>query len=168
MNNELNRFFHRETVRDSGVAEGKVIRQRGGIGVYAHVRVAVDALVRGHGNVLSWHAGLNIPAKFASAVAHGVQDAMNAGVLAGLELTDVHVSIEDGSWHEEDSTSDAFREAAEHAVAQALRQAHPLILQSVSSVSIIVPTELAARVQATSASQGGQDILVSCQINKLQ
>jgi hypothetical protein len=36
MNNGLNRFFFRETVRDSGISEGKVIRQRDDIGVYAH------------------------------------------------------------------------------------------------------------------------------------
>jgi hypothetical protein len=42
-----------------------------GIGVYAHVRIAVHALDRGQGNVLAWNAGLNIPAKFAPAVAQG-------------------------------------------------------------------------------------------------
>jgi len=156
MNNELNRLFYRETVRDSGVGDEKVIRQRGGVGVYAHVRVAVHALRRGQGKVFAWSAGLNIPARFVRAVAQGVQDAMNAGILAGLELTDVHATIEDGSYHEGDSTSDAFREAAGKAVAQALLQAQPLILEALSSVAVTVPPGLVAAVEATVASYGGQ------------
>jgi elongation factor G len=156
MNNGLNRVFFRETVEGSGVGEGKVIRQRGGVGVYAHVRVAVHALSRGRGKVFAWNAGSNIPAKFAPAVAQGVQDAMNAGVLAGLELIDVHASVEDGSYHEGDSTADAFREAARKAAAQALREAQPLILEALSLVSITVPVEFIAEVQATLTSHGGQ------------
>ena len=45
MNNGFDRLFHRETVQASGVGDEKVIRQRSGIGVYAHVRVAVHALI---------------------------------------------------------------------------------------------------------------------------
>jgi translation elongation factor EF-G len=86
MNNGLDRFFYRETVQGSGVGEGKVIRQRNGLGVYAHVRVEVRALDPGQGTVFAWNAGLNIPAKFAAAVTQGIRDAMNAGVSAGLEL----------------------------------------------------------------------------------
>lgn len=158
MNKGLNRIFFRETVKDSGVGEGKVIRQRGGVGVYAHVRIAVHPLGRGQGKVFAWNTGSNIPAKFAPAVAQGVQDAMNAGVLAGLELIDVHASVEDGSYHEGDSTADAFREAAEKAAEQALREAQPVILEALSLVSITVPVEFAAVVQATLASHGGQVI----------
>jgi elongation factor G len=156
MNNGLSRSFYRETVRDSGVADEKIIRQRGGMGVYAHVRVAVHALSRGQGTEFAWGAGLNIPARFASSVIQGLQDAMDSGVLAGLEMTDVHASIESGSYHEEDSTADAFREAAEKATAEALRRAHPIILEALSSVSITVPEEFIAAVEATVASYHGQ------------
>jgi elongation factor G len=155
MNNGLNRVFYRETVRDSGVGDEKVIRQQGGIGVYAHVRIAVHALARGQGKIFAWNAGLNIPAKFAPAVAQGVQDAMNAGVLAGLELTDVHTAIEDGSYHEVDSTTDAFREASEEAAIAAFRQAHPMILEAWSLMKITVPVEFVSAVEAMVTSRGG-------------
>lgn len=158
MNNELDRVFYRETVRNSGIGERKVIRQLNGISIYAHVPVAVGALSPGRGNVFSWNAGLNIPAKFAPAVIRGAQDAMNAGALAGLQLIDVHVSIEDGSYHEVDSTSEAFREATEKAVGQALHQAGPLLLESISSLSITVPQEYAARVRTTVASRGEEEL----------
>ena len=156
MNNGLNRSFYRETVQDSGVGDGKVIRQRGGIGVYAHVRVEVRALNRGLGTVFAWNAGLNVPAKFAPAVWKGIQDAMNAGVLAGLELSDIYASVEDGSYHEVDSTADAFREAAEKAATEAIRQARPIILEALSMVTITVPVNFLEAVEATVTSHGGQ------------
>ncbi len=156
MNNGLDRSFYRETVQDSGFGDGKVIRQRRGIGVYAHVRVEVRALSPGQGTVLAWNAGLNIPAKFAPAVTQGIHDAMNAGVCAGLEVTDVWASVVDGSYHEEDSTADAFREAAGEAAAEAIRQARPVILEALSLVTVTVPLDFAEAVEATVASYGGE------------
>ncbi len=156
MNNGLDRSFYRETVQDSGVADGKVIRQRGSLSVYAHVRVEIRALNRGQGTVFAWNAGLNIPAKFAAAVTQGIQHAMNSGVSAGLELTDVCASVEDGSYHEEDSTADAFREAAEKAATEAIRQAGPVILEALSLVTITIPASFVEAVEATVALHGGE------------
>ena len=158
MNGELSRALYRETVQGRGVGEAKIQRQVGGSGVYAHVRVAVEALNRGRGNIFSWDARATIPARFASAVVEGIDDAMKAGVLAGFELTDVHVSVEDGSYHEEDSTSDAFREASHEAVTLALREAQPLMLEAYSTVRAIVPGKLAAAVQAVMGLQSGEAV----------
>lgn len=154
MDTELDRFFFRETVRDSGTGEGEVVRQRGGIGVYAHVRVSVHALARGQGTVFAWNAGLNIPAKFAAAVSQGVHDVMRTGVLAGLELTDIRASVESGSYHDVDSTADAFREAAERATTDAIRQARPMILEALSAVSVTAPSKLLNGVEKIFASHG--------------
>jgi elongation factor G len=156
MNNSLNRYFYRETVRGSGVSDGKVIRQSGGIGVYAHVRIAVRSLNRGQGTVFAWNAGLSVPARFVPAVAQGVEDAMNAGELAGLQITDVHTSIEDGSYHDIDSTANSFKEAAEMATREALRQAQPLILEAWALVTISVPEDLIVAVQNAARLHGGK------------
>jgi elongation factor G len=147
MNEGLNRLFYRETVRESGVGEGKIVRQRSGIGEYAHVCVTVHSLSRGEGTVFAWNAGLSIPAKFVPAVAQGVEDAMNTGELAGLQITDVHASVEDGSYHSIDSTASSFREAAEMATREALRQAQPLILEAFALVTVSVPEELVVNVE---------------------
>jgi elongation factor G len=80
---------------------------------------------------------------------------MNAGVSAGLELIDVQASVEDGSYHETDSTADAFREAAERAVAEAIRQAGPLLLEAMSSMTITTPVNSVEAVQATVDLHGG-------------
>ncbi len=125
MTASLNQAFHRETVLGSGVGDERVVRQHGSLGVYAGIRVEVRSLARGKGTVFAWNAGANIPARFATAVAQGVRDAISTGVLAGLELTDVLVSVEDGSYHEEDSSEAAFREVTQRATTAALRQAIP-------------------------------------------
>ena len=154
MNDRLNRSFYRETVRDSGSSNGKVVRQSGGQGVYAHVQVTISALARGQGTVLAWNAGPNIPAKFVPAVLDGIHMAMNAGILAGLELTDVQISVDDGSYHDVDSTMDAFREAADNAVTEAIRQARPIILEALSKVTVTVPSKFIDFVEARMKSRG--------------
>jgi elongation factor G len=156
MDSKLSRFLYRETVRDSGGGDEKIIRRDGTGHVYAHVRVTARALNRGKGTVLAWNAGPNIPARFASAVIRGIQDAINNGVLAGLEVTDVQVSVESGSYHEEDSNEDAFREAAGKATTEALRQAHPVILEALALVTAAVPSELVSTVEKTVLAHGGK------------
>jgi elongation factor G len=156
MTSQINRFFHRETVHDSGIADGKVIRQRGSSGVYAHIQIEVRALKRGQGTMVAWNAGLNIPAEFVLAVLQGIQDTMNTGVLAELELTDISVSVHDGSYHEIDSTADAFREAASTAFIEAIQQAHPIILEAISLVTVVVPMSPVQAVDLALTSYGGQ------------
>ena len=154
MNDGLNRSFYRETVRDSRSADGKVVRQRDGKGEYAHVQVTVRGLTRGHGTALAWNAGPNIPVKFAPSVLEGIHLAMNTGVLAGLELADVHISVDDGSYHDVDLTKDAFREAADKAVTEAIRQARPIILEALSKVTATVPEKFIDLVEARMKSRG--------------
>jgi elongation factor G len=139
MNSQFNRRFYRETVAGSGAGEGRVICHRGGRDLYAHVKVAVHALGRGQGRAFAWNAGTGIPARFASAIAEGIENALNAGVMEGFEVTDVQMSVEDGSYHDVDSTEATFREAAEKATTDALRQAHPLVLEAVVSVRVDAP-----------------------------
>jgi elongation factor G len=156
MSGSLNRTFHRETVVGSGVGDERVVRQREGTRVYAGIQVEVRPLARGKGTGFAWNAGANIPARFAVAVARGVQDAISAGVLAGLELTDVFVSVEDGSYHEEDSTEAAFREVAQKATLAALRQAHPTVLEAISICRATCPKEYASAVDGSFSSVEGE------------
>jgi elongation factor G len=154
MNMGLNRNFYRATVQHSGVGEGRIIRRRDGIDVYAYVRVEVRALGRGEGTIFAWNAGLQIPAKFVRAVSEGIQDALTT--LDGLELTDIRTSVEDGSYHDQDSTADAFREAAEEASREAVQHASPMILEAWSLVTITVPENFAAAATATVKSYEGE------------
>jgi elongation factor G len=154
MNSGLNRLHYRETIQGSGAGEGKVIRRRGGVGVYANVRVAVRALKQDEGTAFIWNAGSAMPADFAPAIFEGIRNVLNAGVLAGLEITGIHITVEDGSYHEVDSTADAFREAAEIAAAEAIRKAGPIVLEAISMVTVTVPDQFSETVELTLASRG--------------
>lgn len=156
MDRGTDRNFYRETVQNSGVGNVKIIRQRNGVGVYAHVRVEIHPLNLGQGAIFTWNAGLNIPARFVDAVSQGIHDAMNAGTLAGFELTDVSVTVADGSYHDVDSTAEAFREAADKATREAVFQGGPVILEAQSYVTIHVPDSLVAAAEAALRAREGR------------
>src|SRR5437763_2386575 len=141
MSSSLDRAFYRETIRNSGLGEQKIIRPRGRSGEYAHVRVSVHPRDRGQGIAIAWNAGSGIAARFAPSVLQGVQAALNSGGLHGYELTDLYASVEGGSYHDGDSNVDVFREAAEKATLQAIGDAGPVLLEATLSVTVAVPEE---------------------------
>src|SRR5262249_29196871 len=154
MTGSLNRAFHRGTVLGSGIADEKIVRQRGSTGLYAGIRVEVRSLSRGRGIAFGWNAGANIPSRYAAAVTQGIQDAISAGALAGLEFTDVLVSVEDGSYHEQDSTEAAFREVAEKATIAAFRQAQPTVLEAICVCRAVFSTQYASAIREISSEEG--------------
>jgi elongation factor G len=152
---ELSKIFLRETVQGSGSGEVKFVRQRGAKSEYAHVRVGVRPAERGRGAIVEWNAGVKIPAQFSSAVLRGIQDALCAGA-AGLEVTDVCVSVDDGSFHDVDSNEESFREAAHEAVLQAIQQAGAKILEAMSLVLITLPASQVEVAEIAVARLGGE------------
>ena len=156
MNDNLSRTFHRETAWSSGVGDEKVVRQHGTTGVYAGLRVEVRPLPRGKGLVIAWNAGANVHARFATAVTQGIQAAASMGVSTGFELTDLLISVEDGSYHEEDSTEAAFREVAQEATITAIRRAHPIVLEAVSICRATFPEEYAGAIKIAVTSKHAQ------------
>jgi elongation factor G len=152
---DLNNAFYRETVQGSSSGEGKIVRQRGSQSEYAHVRVGIRAAERGRGAVIGWDAGPSIPASFATSVLRGVQDALRAGA-AGLEVTDINVTVEDGSYHDVDSNEEAFREAAQAATLQAIQQAGPIVLEAMSLVMITLPANQVEVAELAVGRSGGE------------
>jgi elongation factor G len=149
------KIFFRQTVGGSGVGEAKFVRQRGARSEYAHVRVSVRPAERGRGAILEWNAGVNIPAHFSSAILRGIQDALHTGAV-GLEVTDVCVSVDDGSFHDADSNDESFREAVHEAVIQAIQQAGPRILEAMSLVLITLPAVQVEVAEIAVARLGGE------------
>src|SRR4030042_4634097 len=94
-------------------AEGKYIRQSGGRGQYGHVRVRFEPKERGKGfEFINEIKGGIIPQEFIPAVGKGVKEAMDKGVVAGYPLVDISATLYDGSFHEVDSSENAFKIAA--------------------------------------------------------
>ena len=133
---------YRETIRKPAEAEGKYIRQTGGRGQYGHVKLRIAPGEPGSGFVfLNELFGGSIPREYVPAIEHGIEEAMEAGVLAGFPMKDVQVSLYDGSYHEVDSNEMAFKIAGSIGFKEACRRAQPVLLEPVMTVEVVVPEE---------------------------
>ena len=133
---------YKETIKGQAEAEGKYIRQSGGRGQYGHVWLKAKGLERGKGFVfINQIKGGAIPQEFIPAVEKGVKEALDKGVVAGYPLTDLEVTLYDGSYHDVDSSEIAFKIAASMALSEAARQAKAVLLEPVMKVQVIAPPE---------------------------
>jgi elongation factor G len=133
---------YKETVKGKSDAEGKYIRQSGGRGQYGHVKLRVEALGRGAGfEFVDEIKGGAVPQEFIPAVEKGVREAMEKGIMAGYPVTDVKVTLYDGSYHEVDSSEFAFKIAGSMALQEAAKQAKLVMLEPVMKVQVIVPPD---------------------------
>src|SRR5690554_4149329 len=133
---------YRETIRKAVRQEGKFIRQTGGHGQYGHVVLELAPGEPGEGLVFeSKIVGGVIPKEFIPAVEAGVKEAMSSGVLAGYPVVDVRVRLVDGSYHEVDSSEQAFRIAASIGFREAAKKASPILLEPLMRVEVVTPEE---------------------------
>uniref|UniRef100_A0A7C3RXG3 Elongation factor G n=1 Tax=Dictyoglomus thermophilum TaxID=14 RepID=A0A7C3RXG3_DICTH len=133
---------YRETIRKPVKIEGKYIRQTGGRGQYGHVWFDLEPLPRGSGlEFVNKIVGGVIPQQFIPAVEAGVREAADRGVLAGYPVTDIRVTLFDGSYHEVDSSDMAFKIAASQAFKDGVLKGDPVLLEPIMKLEIIVPEE---------------------------
>ena len=133
---------YKETIRKSIRSEGRFVKQSGGRGQYGHVWLEIEPNEPGKGfEFRNKIIGGVVPGEYIPAVEKGVSEAMEEGVLAGFPVVDVVVSAVDGSFHAVDSSDMAFKIAASMAFKDGIRRAHPILLEPVMSVEIIVPKE---------------------------
>ena len=138
---------YRETITSEAEAEGKYIRQSGGRGQYGHVRLRVKPLERGTGFVfLDEIKGGAIPNEFIPAVEKGVKEALDKGVVAHYPISDVEVTLYDGSFHEVDSSEAAFKIAGSMAFQEAVKRAKPVILEPIMKIQVLIPTNFLGEV----------------------
>lgn len=148
---------YKETIKKRASSVGKFIQQTGGHGQYGHVVFDVETGERGSGVVFeSRIKGGIIPREFIPAVREGVLEAARNGVLAGYPVTDIHVKLIDGSYHEVDSSEMAFKAAASMGLNDALRKGSSMLLEPVMNIEIIVPEEFLGDVIADYNSRRGK------------
>ena len=136
------RVAYRETVTRRGRGEGRLVRQTGGHGQFAHVILEVAPLERGSGVEFEDKIrGGSIPREYIPAVEKGIQDALGVGPLSGYPVVDVNVTLVDGRYHEVDSSEMAFRIAGSMAAKSAIDKAGPLRLEPVMKLEIATPGE---------------------------
>src|ERR1022692_1826988 len=131
-----------ETIRKHAEAEGKYIRQTGGMGNYGHCKLRIDPSNPGKGyEFINDIRGGAVPNKYIKSIEKGVLGAMEMGILAGFPVVDVKVTLCDGSYHEGDSNEMAFKFAGSIAFKEAARKASPVLLEPVMAVEVTVPEE---------------------------
>ncbi|TQI80496.1 translation elongation factor 2 (EF-2/EF-G) [Serratia fonticola] len=148
---------YRETIRRKVTdVEGKFVRQSGGKGQYGHVVLTVEPNEAGKGfEFFDEIKGGVIPGEYIPAVKKGVQEALNNGVLAGYQMVDVKVHLTFGSYHDVDSSEQAFRMAAIFGFKEACRQASPVILEPIMAVEVETPEDYAGNVMGDLSSRRG-------------
>jgi len=131
---------YRETINGSAEAEGKYIRQSGGKGQYGHVWLKLEPLERGKGfEFVNQIKGGVIPQEFISSVEKGTKEALDRGILANYPISDLKVTLYDGSFHDVDSSDFAFKIAASMAFQDAAKNAKPVILEPIMKLEVTTP-----------------------------
>jgi elongation factor G len=148
---------YKETITKVAEAEGKYIRQTGGHGQYGHCLIKVEPLPRGEGfKFINKIKGGVIPAEFIPAVEKGVLEAMEKGVLLGFPITDIAVTLFDGSYHEVDSSDIAFKIAGSIALQEAVKKASLTLLEPIMKLEVTVPEEFMGPVIGDISSKRGK------------
>ncbi|MFN3543553.1 MAG: elongation factor G [Thiobacillus sp.] len=133
---------YREAIRKAVEQEGKFVKQSGGKGQYGHVWIKMEPNEPGKGyEFIDAIKGGTVPREYIPAVDKGLQEALNNGVLAGFPVVDVKVTLFDGSYHEVDSSEQAFKMAAIMAFKDGMRKANPALLEPMMAVEVETPED---------------------------
>jgi elongation factor G len=139
---------YRESIRNKVNITGKFIQQSGGRGQYGHVVLVIEPQeVPGTG--ITFEETLKggvIPREYIPSVKNGIIMAAKSGVLGSYPVTDVAVTLVDGSYHEVDSSEIAFQMAASQAFTEGLRRGISFLLEPIMDIEIVVPEEFMGTV----------------------
>lgn len=147
---------YREAIRKAVEVEGKFVKQTGGRGQYGHVWLRLEPNEPGKGyEFIDAIKGGVVPREYIPAVDKGLQEALQSGVLAGFPVVDVKVTLFDGSYHEVDSSENAFKMAASIAFKEGMRKANPVLLEPMMAVEVETPEEYTGTVVGDLSSRRG-------------
>jgi elongation factor G len=135
----------------------KHIKQTGGTGQFAHVVITLEPTGPGGGyQFVDKVTGGRIPREYIPAVDQGIQQALDAGVLAGYPTVDVKATLVDGSYHDVDSSEMAFKIAGSMAFKEGARKASPVLLEPIMSVVCVTPDDYMGDVMGDLSSRRGK------------
>ena len=147
---------YRETIRKSVENEHKYAKQSGGRGQYGHVYLRLEPLEAGAGfEFVDEIKGGVVPREYIPAVNKGVEEALGRGINAGFPVVDVKVTLFDGSYHEVDSSENAFKMAASMCFREGAQKADPVVLEPIMAVEVVTPEEYMGSVNGDLSSRRG-------------
>ena len=135
---------YKETITRAARGECRYVKQTGGRGQYAHVKLRVEPSEEF--SVEHKIVGGAIPREYLPAVENGIREAVEEGPLKGYPLINLKVTVLDGSYHEVDSSELAFKMAGSLALKDALRNAGPKLLEPVMKLEITTPEEFTSSI----------------------
>ena len=148
---------YKETVRKAATVDTRYVRQTGGKGQFAHVKLMIEPNESGRGyEFVNKVTGGAIPKEYIPCVDQGIQGAMLSGVLAGYQVVDVKATLLDGSFHEVDSSELAFKICGSMAFKEACQKADPVLLEPIMKVVVTAPDEYMGDVMGDVNARRGQ------------
>ena len=148
---------YRETFRGKAEGQGKHKKQSGGRGQYGDCWVRIAPMPRGSGyEFVDRIKGGVIPGKFVPAVDKGVREACQRGVVAGYPVVDFRIECYDGSYHNVDSSEQAFKMAGIMAFKKVAKEAKPVLLEPILQVEVWTPEDNLGEVMGDLSSRRGQ------------
>ncbi len=133
---------YREAIQNRCKIEGKFIRQSGGRGQYGHVWIKFEPTEDSSRVGLEFKneiVGGTVPREYISAVAKGVEEQMQSGILAGYPLLGLKATLYDGSYHDVDSSEIAFKIAGSLATKKLADEGSVVLLEPMMDVEIVTP-----------------------------
>jgi elongation factor G len=148
---------YKETITKASISDMRFVRQSGGHGQFAHVKINLEPGEPGTGYVFENKiVGGKIPKEYIRPTSLGIQEAMKSGILAGFPVEDVKVTLFDGGFHEVDSSEMSFKIAGSMAFKDAARKAAPVLLEPIMRVEVVVPDDYMGDVMGNINSRRGR------------
>ena len=144
----LPQVAYRETITRKVISVGKFIQQTGGHGQYGHVVIQMQPQ-QSSGQGITFEQKIKsgvIPREFIPAVEKGIRLSTRSGCLAGYPVTDIAVTLMDGSYHEVDSCEMSFQMAAGIAFNDGLKKGSPILLEPIMDLEIVVPEDYMGQI----------------------
>ncbi|MBR3363364.1 MAG: elongation factor G [Solobacterium sp.] len=132
---------YRETIRSEAEVEGRFIRQSGGHGQYGDVWIRFSPNPGKGFEFEDATVGGSVPKEFIKPTQAGLEEALNNGLVAGYPVVDIKAVLFDGSYHDVDSSEQAYKIAASLALKEAAKVCDPAILEPIMAVDITAPAE---------------------------
>jgi elongation factor G len=147
---------YRETVTAKAHGTGRFVRQSGGHGQYGHVELEIEPNPGKGFEFVSKISGGAIPREYIAPTGRGIADSLSNGVLAGYPVVDVKVTLVDGSYHDVDSSEQAFSIAGSMGFKDGVRKAKPVLLEPIMRVDVFMPEEFMGDVMGDLSGRRGQ------------
>lgn len=154
---------YRETIRGTVSNHSYTHKkQTGGSGQFAKVVISLEPNIDPETGLGAGYEFVNnvsggrVPREYIPSVDNGGQEAMEFGVLAGYPMVDVKFSLEDGAYHDVDSSELAFKIAGIQSFKEAARKANPCLLEPMFAVEVTTPEDYLGTVIGDINSRRGQ------------